>query len=198
LQRTSDSGIRGVPGWVREDRVTGLRSRAYFDDILRRDFALAQRESRVLALLVFDVDQMSCYNETFERTGGDACLKRIARALTTAFRRGSDLVARWDGAGFAALLPNVVAAQALEQAQAVAQRIHSQQLHHPHSTHRFVTVSVGVAVRVPAVTDIPEQLVSAAEAALTRAKAQGRNRALLAAQKDFPAQPRAKNAAVAG
>lgn len=195
LQRTSDSGIRGVPGWVREDRVTGLRSRAYFDDLLQRDFALAQREARELALLLLDVDQMSCYNETFERTGGDACLKRIARVLTTAFRRGSDLVARWEGAGFVALLPNIDAERALEYAQSVAQRIHSQQLHHPRSTHRFVTVSVGVAVRVPGPDDTPEMLVRAAEAALTRAKAQGRNRALLAVMNDFAPPQRPKKVA---
>ena len=151
----------------------------------------------MLALVVVDSDQMSCYNETVERTGGDACLKRIARVLTTAVRRGSDLVARWDGGGFAVLLSNMDSDHALEHARSVAQRIHSQQLHHPRSIHRFVTVSVGVAVRVAGRDDKPESLVRAAQAALERAKAQGRNRALLAVEKDFGAVARGKLTAVA-
>jgi diguanylate cyclase (GGDEF)-like protein/PAS domain S-box-containing protein len=185
LQRTGDTGIRGLPAWVREDRLTGLASRSYFEDVLKRDFALAQREPRELALLLFDVDQLAAYNETFDRTGGDACLRRVARVLGSSFRRGSDLIARWEGGGFMVLLAATGAERAIEYAQSVSQRIRDQQLHHPRSAARVVTVSTGVAVHSPKTGETPVAMINAAEAALKRAKAQGRNRALLAIESDF-------------
>jgi two-component system cell cycle response regulator len=62
--RTGDTGIRGLPTWVREDRLTGLASRYYFEDVLKRDFALAQRDKTDIALLLFDIDQLGPYNVT--------------------------------------------------------------------------------------------------------------------------------------
>ena len=70
--RTGETGIRGLPNWVREDRLTGLASRYYFEDVLKRDFALAQRDKTDIALLLFDIDQFGPYNEIFDRAGGDA------------------------------------------------------------------------------------------------------------------------------
>jgi diguanylate cyclase (GGDEF)-like protein/PAS domain S-box-containing protein len=185
MQRTGDTGIRGLPAWVREDRLTGLAGRSYFEDVLKRDFALAQREPRDLALLLFDVDELSAYNETFDRTGGDACLRRLARVLGSSFRRGSDLIARWEGGGFIVLLSGTSLERATEYAQSVAQRIRDQQLHHPRSNARIVTVSGGVAVRMPKANDTPAAFIRAAEAALKRAKAQGRNRTLIAIDTDY-------------
>ena len=68
--KNSESGIRGLPNWVREDRLTGLASRYYFEDVLKRDFALAQRDKTDIALLLFDIDQLGPYNEIFDRAGG--------------------------------------------------------------------------------------------------------------------------------
>ena len=102
--KTSESGIRGLPNWVREDRLTGLASRYYFEDVLKRDFALAQRDKTEIALLLFDIDQLGPYNEIFDRAGGDAVVKRVARAIAGAFRRGTDIVGRWEGASVIALM----------------------------------------------------------------------------------------------
>ena len=92
--RTGDTGIRGLPNWVREDRLTGLASRYYFEDVLKRDFALAQRDKTDIALLLFDIDQLGPYNEIFDRAGGDAVIKRVARAIAASFRRGALRLAR--------------------------------------------------------------------------------------------------------
>ena len=69
----------------------GLASRYYFEDVLKRDFALAQRDKTDIALLLFDIDQLGPYNEVFERAGGDAVVKRVARAIAGSFRRGTDI-----------------------------------------------------------------------------------------------------------
>jgi diguanylate cyclase (GGDEF)-like protein/PAS domain S-box-containing protein len=185
LQRTGDTGIRGLPAWVREDRLTGLAGRSYFEDILKRDFAVAQRENRELTLLLFDIDELTAYNETFDRSGGDSCLRRVARVIGSAFRRGSDLIARWEGGGFIVLLGGTGPERGLEYAQSVAQRIRDQQLHHPRSAARMVTVSTGVAVLKPQATQTVSSFIHAAEAAMQRAKSQGRNRVLMAVDGDY-------------
>jgi diguanylate cyclase (GGDEF)-like protein/PAS domain S-box-containing protein len=182
---TSESGIRGLPSWVREDRLTGLASRYYFEDVLKRDFLLAQRDKTEIALLLFDIDQLGPYNEIFDRTGGDAVVKRVARAVAASFRRGTDIVGRWEGASIIALMHGTQADHVIQHATTVAHRVREQQIHHPRSQQKFVTVSGGVAIHTARAEDTAERFLKAAEAAVTRAKEQGRNRVIVADEADF-------------
>ena len=97
---------------MREDRLTGLASRYYFEDVLKRDFLLAQRDKTEIALLLFDIDQLGPYNEIFDRAGGDAVVKRVARAIAGAFRRGTDIVGRWEGASVIAFTRSLMSERA--------------------------------------------------------------------------------------
>jgi diguanylate cyclase (GGDEF)-like protein/PAS domain S-box-containing protein len=180
-----ESGIRGIPHWVREDRLTGLASRYYFEDVLKRDFALAQRDKTDIALLLFDIDQLGPYNEIFDRAGGDAVVKRVARAISGSFRRGTDVVGRWEGASVIVLMHGTPADHVIQHATTVAHRVREQQIHHPRSTQKYVTVSGGVAVHTAGADDTPERFLKAVEAAVTRAKDQGRNRVIVAEESDF-------------
>jgi diguanylate cyclase (GGDEF)-like protein/PAS domain S-box-containing protein len=183
--RTGDTGIRGLPTWVREDRLTGLASRYYFEDVLKRDFALAQRDRSEIALLLFDIDQLGPYNEIFDRAAGDAVVKRVARAIAGSFRRGSDVVGRWEGASVIVLMHGTPADHVIQHATTVAHRVREQQIHHPRSTQRYVTVSGGVVIRGVRPEDTAEKFLKAAEAAVARAKVQGRNRIIVAEDPDF-------------
>jgi len=183
--KTSESGIRGLPNWVREDRLTGLASRYYFEDVLKRDFALAQRDKTDIALLLFDIDQLGPYNEIFDRAGGDAVVKRVARAIAGSFRRGTDIVGRWEGASVIVLMHGTPADHVIQHATTVAHRVREQQIHHPRSTQKYVTVSGGVAVHVARPEDSAESYLRAVEAAVGRAKEQGRNRIIVAEESDF-------------
>jgi diguanylate cyclase (GGDEF)-like protein/PAS domain S-box-containing protein len=183
--RTGDTGIRGLPSWVREDRLTGLASRYYFEDVLKRDFALAQRDKTEIALLLFDIDQLGPYNEVYDRAGGDAVVKRVARAIAAAFRRGTDIVGRWEGASIIALMHGTPADHVIQHATTVAHRVREQQIHHPRSTQKYVTVSGGVAIHQARAEDSAEKFLKAAEAAVARAKEQGRNRVIVAEEVDF-------------
>jgi len=182
---TEASGIRGLPNWVREDRLTGLASRFYFEDVLKRDFALAQRDKTEIALLLFDIDQLGPYNEIFDRTGGDAVVKRVARAIAGSFRRGTDIVGRWEGASVIVLMHGTPADHVIQHATTVAHRVREQQIHHPRSTQKYVTVSGGVAVHVARPEDSAEGYLRAVESAVSRAKEQGRNRIIVAEESDF-------------
>jgi diguanylate cyclase (GGDEF)-like protein/PAS domain S-box-containing protein len=183
--RTGDTGIRGLPSWVREDRLTGLASRYYFEDVVKRDFLLAQRDKTEIALCLFDIDALGPYNEIFDRTGGDAMVKRVARAISGAFRRGTDLVGRWEGASVIALMHGTPADHVIQHATTVAHRVREQQIHHPRSAQKYVTVSGGVAIRIASPEDNAERFIKAVEIALARAKEQGRNRIIVAEEADF-------------
>jgi diguanylate cyclase (GGDEF)-like protein/PAS domain S-box-containing protein len=183
--KTGESGIRGLPNWVREDRLTGLASRYYFEDVLKRDFALAQRDKTDIALLLFDIDQLGPYNEIFDRAGGDAVIKRVARAISASFRRGTDVVGRWEGASIIVLMHGTQADHVIQHATTVAHRVREQQIHHPRSQQKYVTVSGGVAIHAARPQDSAEQFLGAVESALARAKEQGRNRIIVAEEPDF-------------
>ena len=179
------SGIRGLPNWVREDRLTGLASRFYFEDVLKRDFALAQRDKTDIALLLFDIDQLGPYNEIFDRAGGDAVVKRVARAISGSFRRGTDIVGRWEGASVIVLMHGTQSDHVIQHATTVAHRVREQQIHHPRSQQKYVTVSGGVAIHTARPEDTAELFLRAVESALSRAKEQGRNRIIVAEDTDF-------------
>ncbi len=183
--KNGESGIRGLPNWVREDRLTGLASRYYFEDVLKRDFALAQRDKTDIALLLFDIDQLGPYNEIFDRAGGDAVVKRVARAIAASFRRGTDIVGRWEGASVIVLMHGTTPDHVIQHATTVAHRVREQQIHHPRSTQKYVTVSGGVAVHTAHPEDTAEKFLHAVEAAVSRAKEQGRNRIIVAEDSDF-------------
>ncbi|HQW10281.1 MAG TPA: GGDEF domain-containing protein, partial [Steroidobacteraceae bacterium] len=171
--------------WYSGSGLTTLTTRPYFEELLKRDWALAQREMRQLGLAIFDLDSLGAYNDTYGRAGGDACIRRIASLIAASFRRGSDLLGRWDGGGIAVLAHGASGEKLGEYAEVLVQRVRDQQVHHPRSAAKFVTVSVGVASGLPMRDEPVTLLVNAAEAALGRAKMQGRNRVAFAAKGDY-------------
>lgn len=185
--RAPERAIGGLPAWMREDRLTALNSRAYFEEILRRDWQVAQRDSREIGLALFDIDDLAVYNDTFDKAAGDACIRRVARAISSSYRRGSDLVGRWDGGTFAVLVQGDAAGKSCEYAKLVVQRVRDLLIHHPRAGNgcRYVTLSAGVASLVPA-RDLPlDALLGACAAALKRAKAIGKNNLCAAEARDF-------------
>jgi diguanylate cyclase (GGDEF)-like protein len=157
------------------DGLTGLANRRYFDEAMRTEWARAMRENQPLSLLMVDVDNFKAYNDAHGHLGGDACLQRIATAVSSEMR-ANDVVARYGGEEFAVILPN----QALKGAAIVAERIRCrvERLHLPNEADpaQCVTVSIGAATAIVAQQTDASQLVAIADAALYRAKHMGRNR----------------------
>ncbi|MBV8403916.1 MAG: diguanylate cyclase [Gammaproteobacteria bacterium] len=176
----------GLPSWLREDRLTGLHSRAYFEELLLRDWQLAQRDSHEIGLTLFDIDDLGAYNEKFDRSAGDACIRRIARVIGASYRRGGDLVGRWEGGAFVVLTQGEAAEKATQYAQVVRQRVRDLMMHHPTAgAGRFVTLSAGIASLVPPRTLALEGLLKACQAALRRAKKAGKDGIANAEAADF-------------
>ncbi len=184
--KNSERIVQGLPPWLREDRLTGLHSRAYFEELLLRDWMLAQRDSHEIGLTLFDIDDLGAYNETFDKAAGDACIRRIARVIGASYRRGGDLVGRWEGGTFAVLTQGEAAEKASQYAQVVSQRVRDLLMHHPRSgSGRFVTLSAGVASLVPP-RELPlDSLLKGCRAALKRAKKTGKDSIATAESTDF-------------
>jgi diguanylate cyclase (GGDEF)-like protein/PAS domain S-box-containing protein len=166
---------------LRDDRLTGLYNRGYFDELFHRDWAIAQREGRRLALLMFDIDSLATYNETFGKPAGDSCIKRVARAIIGCLRRCSDLTARLEGGTIVSLIHGMSAEQLPAFTANILERVRETRIHHPKSTvMRYVTVSAGIVSMVPGPDEKPEVLIERARAALREAKDSGRNRVVVA------------------
>ena len=156
------------------DPLTGLRNRRHFIEGAQRALALAQRHDQPLALLVVDVDHFKRINDAHGHAVGDEVLVEIGKRCGAALR-GTDLLARWGGEEFIALLPDTPAPLAqqlghrLREAAAAAT--------HPLMS-AAVTVSVGVAGRAAgcAAATTLDALISAADGALYEAKHAGRDR----------------------
>jgi diguanylate cyclase (GGDEF)-like protein len=167
----------GLERLVCSDPLTGLANRRHFDDLLAREWRRAIRASSQLSLVMLDLDYFHALNERSSHLGGDACLKRVARAMAHCLRRPSDIVARYGGDEFVALLPDTDAAGAWVVAQRL--RMHVEQLQLPHEGSRcssVVTLSAGTATSTPVANRGCETLLAAADVALFRAKQEGRNR----------------------
>jgi diguanylate cyclase (GGDEF)-like protein len=157
-----------------------------FEELLRHQWARGQRDGRALTLLVFEIDSLAAYRDTFGRTATDTCARKVARLLSASYRRGTDVLARVNDATYCALVHSTDLAATMSHAQGIAERVFEMQIHNPRSTrNRFLTISVGVAHVVPAVDQAPHQLLKAAVAAAKRAHREALNRAIVADESDF-------------
>jgi diguanylate cyclase (GGDEF)-like protein/PAS domain S-box-containing protein len=164
----------------RQDGLTGLANRRFFDDSLRREFLRSARERSPLALVIGDADCFKAFNDRHGHVQGDECLRRIAGQFAAVCRRPADLAARYGGEEFALVLPDTSLEAAANMAEALRRAVESLAIPHAASTvGDRVTVSLGVAVSVPQRGDTPEGLVESADRALYEAKQQGRNRSVV-------------------
>lgn len=169
----------------RQDGLLGIANRRALDEALEREWARSARSGESLALLLIDVDHFKKFNDLHGHIEGDECLRRCAAALGRALRRPGDLLARFGGEEFAMLLPDTDLAGAEHVARAVHDALAAANIRHGHSGHGRVTVSIGAAACQPRHTRGVADLLSGADAALYRAKRQGRNRTVC----DHPDSP---------
>jgi hemerythrin len=170
-----------LEAFSRTDGLLQLANRAYFDTRLAEACATAFRREQPLGLLMIDVDYFKRYNDSYGHQAGDACLQAVAAAVQGAMLRASDLVARYGGEELAVILPDTDAAGTAAVAARVVAAVAALGLAHKASgvaTH--VSVSVGAVSGIPAQRDASAPLVAQADAALYRAKEQGRNRWVMA------------------
>ncbi|HXP24265.1 MAG TPA: diguanylate cyclase [Steroidobacteraceae bacterium] len=163
---------------VRDDRLTGLYTLPYLEELLKRDWAVAHREQRSIAVFAVDIDALDLYNTTFGRAAGDSTIRRVAHIVSGCLRRSSDVTARIDGGSLIAFAPGLSIEQALRVGQLMAERVRDLRIHHPRSAVlRYISISVGVCAGTPGASDSPSDLLQRAQQQLQFAKKSGRNQA---------------------
>jgi len=173
---------------ARVDALTGLANRRSFDETLPEEWNRSRRLGVPLALLMIDIDDFKRYNDERGHREGDQCLREVAETFALHARRAGDLAARYGGEEFTLLLPNTDPAEALRLAERVRSSVESRK-ERDGTGRPSVTVSIGVASRVPFDGERPESLVLDADAALYKAKEAGKNRVCAAVLRGEPAGP---------
>ncbi|GLZ85029.1 hypothetical protein Pres01_10800 [Metapseudomonas resinovorans] len=161
------------------DGLTGLYNRRYFDRQLNGEWRRLRRLGAPLALLMLDVDHFKAFNDQFGHQAGDDALRRVAQALQQSLQREGDVACRYGGEEFAIILANTAEDGAQHVAERVMALVAELQIEHPASPEGRLTLSIGIAVSDPAREEQPDSLVSRSDAALYRAKHEGRNRTCL-------------------
>jgi diguanylate cyclase (GGDEF)-like protein len=163
------------------DPLTGLPNRRGLEAHAEDEWRRLARRHEGLAFVMVDVDHFKAYNDSLGHPAGDDCLARVAAALRALAQRPGDLTARYGGEEFACLFACPDREQALAHAERLRQAIEELDLPHPASgVAQRVTVSVGVAWTVPVPAASWRAPLAAADEALYRAKAGGRNRTVMA------------------
>lgn len=158
------------------DGLTGIPNRRQFDATLLKEWHRCQRNQQPLSLIVADVDFFKKYNDALGHAAGDRVLQEVAATLRQAARRPGDLVARYGGEEFVLLLPETDATSAQALAEGLQQLLHSKAFAHPNSSlGPWLTMSMGGNTTVPSTTALDPEFFALADAALYRAKHQGRN-----------------------
>ena len=156
--------------YAEHDGLTGLWNHRIIIDRLRSEIDRSQREGSFLGVILADVDHFKNINDTFGHQAGDQVLKEIGDIFARSVR-SYDWVGRYGGEEFLLILPGSTASAARSRAEQMRQSVESMRVRYGNSTIP-VTVSFGVASGLPANFEI---MIQAADAALYRAKDNGRN-----------------------
>ena len=177
MSRDLASANRELEKLSRQDGLTGIANRRYFDSYLVTELRRGARERQSLSLILSDVDHFKAFNDCYGHQAGDDCLRRVAAALSSAGRRPADLAARYGGEEFAMVLPGTVLEGAVDVAQAVSRVIEGLAIPHARSAvSPKVTLSQGIVALTPEKETSSEDMIKRADQALYLAKQQGRNR----------------------
>lgn len=155
------------------DVLTGLYNRRETTRLLEEELARARRYQRPMALLWIDFDHFKNINDSYGHAAGDTVLRSVTRLLTDSVR-SMDIVGRFGGEEFVIILPEMDVRGAAETAERLRQCVSRHHCELASGTGIPLTVSIGVAV-YPEHGEQADDLFAAADRAMYRAKAQGRN-----------------------
>lgn len=157
------------------DALTGLNNRRGFDAALSDSIS----NKRDFCLLILDIDHFKAVNDTHGHLVGDKVLAGVAKQLSNMVR-GNDYLARYGGEEFAIILPDTPVTGAYTVAESIRNTVDRLRLKHSATGKKIgkVTVSIGMACYLP--KESSEDFIGRCDSALYRAKAEGRNRTIIA------------------
>lgn len=168
------------------DPLTGLFNRRYMEESLARELRRAARNQRKLGTIMLDLDHFKRFNDTYGHEAGDALLRELGEFLRMRTRR-EDIACRYGGEEFVIVLPEASVEVTWQRAERLREEFKHLNLQHRGHSLGTVTLSLGLAF-FPEHGSTVGDILRAADHALYRAKAEGRDRVILAeAQSVAPA-----------
>ncbi len=160
------------------DPLTGLYNRRYLEEMMQRETRRAVRSECALGVMMLDLDHFKSFNDTYGHDAGDAVLRETAAFLAKSVR-AEDIVCRFGGEEFVVILPMADLKASQARAERIRSKLRELTVMHQGQSLGMITVSVGVA-ELPQHGTSPRELLDAADAALYRAKREGRDRVIVA------------------
>jgi len=159
------------------DSLTGIPNRRYLDSELRVQWKKCLRAEQPISALMIDLDYFKKLNDHHGHAYGDEVLILVAKTLRQTLRDKQDVVARYGGEEFVAILPNRLLPSAIVIAQRLCDAVRAAELP-PDSSGLpvHITISIGAASARPSFGSGSTRLLRAADTALYKAKANGRDR----------------------
>ncbi len=156
------------------DPLTGLFNRRYMEESFQKEISRAARRQEPIGVVMLDIDHFKTFNDIHGHAAGDAVLVALAAFLKLRMR-GGDVACRYGGEEFVILLPECSLDDAVKRVGQLAEELRTVRVSYAGETLGPVTVSMGVA-SFPLHGARPDALLGAADAAMYRAKQEGRDR----------------------
>ena len=160
------------------DPLTGLFNRRYMEESLERELRRAARNDEGVALLMLDIDHFKQFNDTFGHQAGDTLLRGLGDFLSQR-TRGQDVACRYGGEEFVVILAGATADDGRKRAELLREELKQLTVQHAGQVLRRISFSIGVSA-FPGHGTTAGELLRTADQALYRAKAEGRDRVVVA------------------
>ncbi|WP_341736661.1 PAS domain S-box protein [Microcoleus sp. CAWBG640] len=160
------------------DALTGLFNRRYLEEFLTKEIPRADRNQYSVGMIMLDLDRFREFNNTLGHDAGDLVLKEIGKLLNNMIR-ASDVACRYGGEEMTIILPEASLEGTYQKAEEIRKAIEKLQLNYQGKKMTSITASLGVA-SYPDRGKTGFAVIQAADAALYRAKAAGRNQVIVA------------------
>ncbi len=164
------------------DPLTGLFNRVYLEESLDREIYRARKRQQPLGAIVLDIDHFEKFNDTFGRDAGDEVLRELGLFLRQHVR-GADIACRYGGDEFVAILPETSLEETVQRSLLLLEGVKHLDIQYRRQSLGGIAVSAGVAI-FPDSGLTGSSVIRAAEAAVYRAKTQGRDRVVTAPAAD--------------
>jgi diguanylate cyclase (GGDEF)-like protein/PAS domain S-box-containing protein len=164
------------------DGLTGLFNRRYLEETLEREIHKAVRQQNTLGVIMLDIDHFKQFNDIYGHKAGDTMLQAVSTFLQTHIR-SADVACRYGGEEFTIILPDATLEDTQKRAEQLARGVKNLQVEYGGKILGIVTLSLGVAC-YPTHGKRGEEVIRVADSALYRAKAEGRDRVVVADTSD--------------
>jgi diguanylate cyclase (GGDEF)-like protein len=159
------------------DALTGLYNRGYLEESLAREASRARRSEKPFGVMMIDIDHFKRFNDTFGHAAGDTVLRTVGQLLLS-LARAEDIPCRYGGEEFVLVMSHASPITLRERAERLRLGVQRLALESDGRSVGPITLSVGIAI-FPDHGDSGLAVLQAADAAMYRAKAAGRNRVVV-------------------